>query len=119
MSSTGDAFGDACDDAYSGRCRFENGVCRECRRYVDHRGIGAGLAYRVLHGVEYGSPEMYFSASSRGDAAHEIRSVLDRLFGVERSLPAGESLANDPRAPVDQYASWRVALETKWVSECG
>ena len=105
----GYALGDACDDTHSGPRCFENRICRERGRHVDHRRIRACLAYRVMHGVEHRSPEVFGPASPGGDTPDEIRPVGDCLLGVERPLPA----------PVNPWQMTRVFSSTSMLMVSG
>src|SRR5215510_14278462 len=52
-------------------------------------------------------------AFARGDAAHHLGAVGDRLLGVERALRAGEALADDLGVLVDQDGHQFASL-TAW-----
>src|SRR4029077_13621606 len=82
----------------------ENRIRRGRRRHVDHSGGGAGLAHRVLDGVEHRQSQVLLSATPGGHAAEEFGAVGERGFGVKATLLAGESLADDARFRVDQNA---------------
>ncbi len=95
------ALGDADDDLDAGIRRLEDRIGREGGRHVDHAGIGAGLAHRVVHGVEHRPVEVLLAALARRDAADQLGAVGDGLFGVEGALLAGEALADDLGVLVD------------------
>jgi hypothetical protein len=104
MSSTGNAFGDADDHLDAGIRRFEDGIGRERRRHVDHRGVGAGFAHGIVHGVEHRQADVRAAALARGHAADQFGAVFEHLLGMEGALLAGEALGDDLGVLVDQNA---------------
>src|SRR5690606_16844274 len=58
----------------------------------------------ILNGVEDRQAQVLRAALAGRHAAHHLRAVGNRLFGVQRALRAGNSLADDPGVLVDQYA---------------
>ncbi len=89
-----DALGDADDQLDAGVGGLEDRVGRAGRRHVDHADVGAGLAHRVVRGVEHRQAEVLLAAAAGRDAADQLRAVGDALLGVERALLAGEALAD-------------------------
>jgi hypothetical protein len=57
--------------------------------------VRAGFIDRILDRVEHRQADMQAAALARGDAPDQLGAVVERLFGVERALLAGEALAND------------------------
>jgi len=102
------AFGNASDNLDAGRRRFQNRIGRIRRRYIDHRRLGAGLLYRFAYGVEHRQAEMLLPALARRHAADHLGAVGDGLFGMKRSLFAGESLTNDFGVLINQYAHFLI-----------
>src|SRR5262245_50841827 len=96
------AFGDADDEGDGGVDRFEDGIGGKGRRHIDHACIGAGRLGGVLDRVEDGEAEMGGAARARRHPADHARAVSDRLFGMERALRAGETLADDAGALIDE-----------------
>src|SRR5205814_7015790 len=60
--------------------------------------------------VELRQAEMRGAALARGDAAHDLGAIGDRLLGVEGALGAGEAMADDLRILVDQARHQRASL---------
>ncbi len=85
----GDNQFDACVD------RFQNGVFAERRRDVDNGCSRTGSFYRFAHGVEHRQTQMRSAAFARRYAADHLRTVSNRLFGVESPLATGEALADN------------------------
>ena len=98
------ALGDAHDQLDAGIGRFEDRVGGERRRHVDHAGRGAGLAHRVVHGIEHRQAQVLLAAAPGRHAADQLGAVGERLLGMEGALLAGEALADDPGVLVDQNA---------------
>src|SRR5262245_8080033 len=98
----GPAFGDADDEGNGGVDRFEDGIGGKGRRHINHACIRVGRFGGVLDRVEDGETEMGGAALARGHAADHARAVSDRLFGMERALRAGEALADDAGAVIDE-----------------
>ena len=65
------------------------------------RGVGAGLAHRVVHAVEDRPAFVRRSTLAGRDAADDLRAVGRRRLGVERPLTAGEPLNDQPRVLVE------------------
>ena len=70
--------------------------------HVDHAGRCTGRRFRFAHRVEDGQAQMRRAAFAGRGAADHLRSVGDRLFGMERPLIAGEALADDACVLVDE-----------------
>ena len=75
---------------------LEDGVGGERRRHVDHADVRARFGHRLAHGVEHRHAEALLTATGPAcTPADDLRAVLDALLGVERTLVAGNALAND------------------------
>ena len=92
----GNAFGDADDQRHAGVDRLEDRIRGEGRRNVDDRSVGLGFLHRLGDGIEHRQAEMRLPALAGCDAADHGSAVIDRLFGMEGALRAGEALADDP-----------------------
>ena len=99
-----DALGDAHHEFDAGFRGFKDAVGRIRCRHVDHAGRGTGGAHRIAHGIEHGQAQMLFTTAPGCHAAHEPGAVSLALLGVKTTLFAGESLANDPGAFIDENA---------------
>ncbi|EAU64946.1 conserved hypothetical protein [Stigmatella aurantiaca DW4/3-1] len=112
----GDALGDGDDEGDARVRRLHDGVGREGRRHEEDRGVGAGLLHRVRHRVEDGHLALEVGATlTGGDAADELRAVLQHLLRVERTGRARDALAEDLRIVIDEDAHG--FLKGVWVSE--
>src|SRR5579864_315945 len=97
-------FRDANHQRQTGVGGFHNGVSRKGRRHENHRHIRPGVFQRLRHGIKHGQVQMFSPALSRRYPAHHVGSVSDRLLRVKRAFPAGESLNDQSRIFVYQYA---------------
>ena len=89
----GNAFGDA-DDQFDLRIgRFHDRVGGKRRRNKNHRGIGAGLVHRFLHGVEDRPAFVRRAAFAGSDSADNLRAVGGAGLGVETCLRGRSDLA--------------------------
>ena len=70
--------------------------------WLDHGGVAARGLLGLGHRVEHGALEVRLAALLGGHAPHQVGAVLDRLLGMEGTLRAGESLADDLGVLVDQ-----------------
>src|SRR5690606_5564199 len=86
---------------FSVDCFFDGGR-GAWRRDVDHCCVGAGFLLRFGDSVEHRQAEMRLTALPWADAAGHFGAVGDRLLGVEGAVLAGETLANDACAGVDE-----------------
>lgn len=107
------AFGDADDQLHAGVHGFQDGVLGKRCRYVDHRGVSLGLAYGILHGVEHRQAQVLGTALTRGHATNDLGADLQRLFGVESPVLAGETLHQHFRIFVDQYAHFEILMRCR------
>src|SRR5262249_17238088 len=98
----GNALGDAYDERDLRRDRFADRVAGAGRRHVDHAGVASGLCLRLGDGIEHRQAEMARAALAGRGAADHPGAVGDRLLGMEGAVPAGEALANDLGALVDE-----------------
>src|SRR5665811_1630722 len=108
-----DALGDADDERDLGLDRFANRIGRAGRRHINHGGVAAGLLARFGHGVEHRQIEMGGAAFAGRGAADHLGAVGNRLLGMECSILAGETLADDLGVLVDEdghYAASFTAL---------
>ena len=96
------ALGDADDQIDFRVGRFHDGVGRERRRHENHRGVGAGLVGRFLHGVEDRPALVRGAALARRDAADNLRAVSGAGFRMKRAFAAGQALHDDSRIFIDQ-----------------
>src|SRR6266700_1136935 len=100
----GDALGDANNERDLRIGGFENRVSREGRWNENHGSIRA-RGFRGIGGsVEHRSLEMLHAAFSGGNAADNIRAVLDHLLRVKGAFAAGEALDDEARFFIDQNA---------------
>ena len=90
------AFGDADHQRHFRINRFQDCVCREGRRHVDHAGIDACRVLRFLNGVEHRQAQMRLATFAGSDAADHVRAVFNGGAGMERALAASKTLANHP-----------------------
>src|SRR5215207_7692365 len=93
-----DALGDRDDQGDAGVVGLEDRVGCEARRHEHHRGVGAGLAHRVVEGVEDGDAVHVLAALAGRDARHDVRAVVAVAQAVEGALAAGD--AGDDQAGV-------------------
>ena len=84
-----DALGDADHQGQFGVDSLQDRVRRQMRGHIDRARIGARLLNRLLHGIEYGQPQMLGSPFARRDATHHLGAVGDRLLRMESALAAG------------------------------
>ena len=62
----------------------------------EHQGrLGPSRLYRFTHGVEERAVKVAFAAPSGGNAAHDIRAVLDHVGGMKAADAASEALHDD------------------------
>src|SRR6267142_2368201 len=99
-----DAFGDANDERNFRIRSFENGIGGIRRRDEDHGSIRSRGFRGVGDSIENGPLEMLGAAFAGGDAADDIRSVLDHLLRVEGAFAAGEALDEQARFFVNENA---------------
>ncbi len=60
------------------------------------RGVGAGLAHRVVHAVEDRPAFVRRAALAGRDATDDLRAVGRGRLGVERALAPGQPLHDQP-----------------------
>src|SRR5262249_17452690 len=96
------AFGDADDKGDFGLDRFANRIRSASWRHVDHARVAIGLLLSLRYGVEDRQAEMSGAAFARRCAANHLGAVGDRLLGMKRAVLAGETLADDLGALVDE-----------------
>ncbi len=106
-------FGDG-DNQFDTYCvdRFQNGVFAERRRDVDNGCGRTGSFYCFAHGVEHRQTQVRGAAFARRYAADTLRTVSNRLFGVEEG----------PRLPVKprQITAVSLLIKTDIISlRCG
>ena len=92
----GNALGDADDQRHAGVYRLEDRIRGKGRRDVNDRRVGLGLTHRLGNRIEHRQAEMRLPALAWGDTTDHGSAVIDRLFGMEGALRAGEALADDP-----------------------
>ena len=97
-----DAFGD-CDDQRDFRVDgFEDRVRCERGWDVDHARIGPGFGNRFMAGIEDRQIKVRLAAFARGHTTDHLRSVSNRLLGMEGALAAGKALTDDLGVFVDE-----------------
>ena len=90
-----DTFGDGDDQLNACVDRFQNRVFTERRWNVDHGRGCARRFYCFTHGVEHRQAQVRGAAFTWRYAANHLRTVGNRLFGVESPLATGEALADN------------------------
>src|SRR5208283_536996 len=98
------AFSNADDQRNARVGGFHDRIRRARRRHEDHRRIRARLGHCFAHRIKDGPALMGRSALARSYAAHDLRSVGLRCFGVKRSFTARQSLHNQSRRFINQDA---------------
>src|SRR5262249_58903482 len=93
---------DADDKGDFGLDRFANRIRSASRRHVDHARVAIGLLLRLRYGVEDRQAEMSGAAFARRCAANHLGAAGDRLLGMKGAILAGETLADDLGALVDE-----------------
>jgi len=69
----------------------------ECRRDVNHRGVGARRLAGGFHGVEHRLAQHPLAALARRHAPDHVRAVFDHLLGVKQAFAARDALNQDLR----------------------
>src|SRR5205807_2070699 len=105
-----DALGDANDERNFRIDRLADRVRRAGGGHVDDAGVAVGLLARLGNGIEYRQAEMGGTAFSGRRTADHLGAVGDRLLGMERTIPAGDALADDSRFPVDEDGHYPTLL---------
>ena len=82
----GDTLSDAHDEVHLGLDGFQDGVGREGRRDVDHRGLSIGLLLALGERGVHGQTKMRGTALSLVDATDDLGAIGNRLFSVEGTL---------------------------------
>src|SRR5207245_10216620 len=100
----GHALRDADDQLEPRVGRLHDGVGGAGGRDVDHRGVCAGRAHRLLDRVEDGDALEVGAAAPRRHARHHLRAVLAAVTGVELAGRPGDALGDDAGRPVDEHA---------------
>src|SRR5208283_4774846 len=98
------AFGDADDERNARIGGFHNGVGCERRRDEDNGRVGAGVFDGFGYSIENGAFQVIAAAFAWRDAADNRGAVGDGLLGVEGAFLAGETLNEQARVFVDEYA---------------
>ena len=98
-----DALGDAHDQPHAGLDRLDHRIGRMLGRDVDDGGVRPGGLHRVGNPIVDGEVQMPAAALARGHARDEPGTVGDGPLRMERPLPPGDALADDPGAGVDEY----------------
>src|SRR5215469_5021688 len=99
-----DAFGNADNQRNAGLGRFHDCVGGERRRNKNHRRVGVSVFHRFSDRVEYGQPEVRLPAFSRSHSPDHFRAVVHRCLGMKTRFAPGESLNQDARVLIHQYA---------------
>lgn len=76
---------------------FDDGSRSTGWRYIDNGGMWIGGLLGLGNRGEDGQAQVLGAALFGGNAADQLGAVLQSLLAVERSLLAGESLADHPR----------------------
>src|SRR5688572_12201001 len=111
----GDAFGNAHD--YRNACigSFHDSVRRERRRHIDYGSVGSCFLDCVGNGVEDRNAFVCRTALTRSYTTNDVGAVLDHLFCMKRTFPAGNSLHDEARRLINQYAQLRGSLSVKLI----
>src|SRR5687768_15195024 len=98
----GDAFGNAYD--YRNACigSFHDSVRRECRRHIDYGSVSSCFLDRVGNGVEDRNAFVCRTALTRSYTTNNVGAILDHLFCMKCTLPAGNSLHDEARRLIDK-----------------
>jgi hypothetical protein len=95
-----DAVGDADAKANTGIGGFHDRVRCKRRRHEHDAGLGAGLAHRVLDGVEHRPLEVTLATLARRHAADHVGAVIDHFLRMKGADAAGEALHDNSRGLV-------------------
>ena len=98
--------------------RLKNGVFARGRGDVDHRGLRLGLGNGLNHRIEHRQVDVCLPTLPRGHTADYLGAVSDRLFRMESTLRAGESLADHAGILIDQdtHDAPPAAATTVWAA---
>src|SRR5690625_1311550 len=98
----GNAFGNAGNYLDAGIGRFQNGIGRKGRRYVNHAGGCTRLAHSFIDSVKNRQPKVLLTTAARGHAPNQFGAIGQRLLRMESALLAGKALADHFSVFVDQ-----------------
>src|SRR6185369_327594 len=99
-----DSFGDAHCERKLSVGGFHYRVGGKRRWNVDYTRVGASLSDCISEGIENGDAVVFGAAFSRRHAGNNLSAVCDHLSGVKGSLFACDSLNNNARILIDEYA---------------
>jgi hypothetical protein len=101
---SGNTFGYANNHRDTRVGSFHDRIGCKCRRHVNYRRVRACLFHGISDGVEYGNALVSSSTFAGRNATNDIRSILNHLLSMKRTLFARESLDDKARILINENA---------------